>query len=282
MKNRRNISDAAESAGERDLQEKIDAFCLMDDKFMRKCLEKARASVQFIVRALLDDDSLVVREFSTQRTVANLQGRGATLDIYAVDGRGREIDIEIQNDLSDADARRARWYSALLDANSLKAGEDPRSLRETYVIFITRGDYFGGGKELREFVRIDKFDGKCLGDGTTIIYVNGESESNTRVGRLVHDLRCSNPDEMYSKTLANQVRRFKTTKEGRKAMSEVLEKMCAEERMAGKREGKREGKKEGLLAAAKRIVQSGLATLDQVVTTLKLDKAQERALRAML
>ena len=52
--------------------------------------------------------------------------------------------------------------------------------------------------------------------------------------------------------------------------------------MAGKREGKREGKKEGLLAAAKRIVQSGLATLDQVVTTLKLDKAQERALRAML
>ena len=166
MKNRRNISDAAESAGERDLQEKIDAFCLMDDKFMRKCLEKARASVQYIVRALLDDDSLVVREFSTQRTVANLQGRGATLDIYAVDGRGREIDIEIQNDLSDADARRARWYSALLDANSLKAGEDPRSLRETYVIFITRGDYFGEGKELREFVRIDKFDGKCLGDGT--------------------------------------------------------------------------------------------------------------------
>ena len=51
MKNRRNISDAAESAGERDLQEKIDAFCLMDDKFMRKCLEKARASVQYIVRA---------------------------------------------------------------------------------------------------------------------------------------------------------------------------------------------------------------------------------------
>ena len=180
MKNRRNISDAAESAGERDLQEKIDAFCLMDDKFMRKCLEKSRACVQYIARALLDDDSLVVREFSTQRTVANLQGRSATLD------------------------------------------------------------------------------------------------------RLVHDLRCSNPDEMHSKTLANQVRRFKTTKEGRKAMSEVLEKMCAEERMAGKREGKREGKKEGLLAAAKRIVQSGLATLDQVVTTLKLDKAQERALRAML
>ena len=176
MQRRRNRSDAAESAGERDLQEKIDAFCLMDDKFMRKCLEKSRACVQYIARALLDDDSLVVREFSTQRTVANLQGRSATLD------------------------------------------------------------------------------------------------------RLVHDLRCSNPDEMHSKTLANQVRRFKTTKEGRKAMSEVLEKMCAEERMAGKREGKIEG----LLAAAKRMVQSGLATLDQVVTTLKLDKAQERALRAML
>ena len=65
-------------------------------------------------------------------------------------------------------------------------------------------------------------------------------------------------------------------------MSEVLEKMCAEERMAGKREGMREGKIEGLLAAAKRMVQGGLATLDQVVTTLKLDKAQARALRAML
>ena len=282
MKSRRNRSDAAESAGERDLQEKIDAFCLMDDKFMRKCLEKSRACVQYIARALLDDDSLVVREFSTQRTVANLQGRSATLDIYAVDGRNHEIDIEIQNNLPDADVRRARWYSALLDANNLRAGDDPRRLRETYVIFITRGDYFALGEECMKFVRTDDKTGTKLGDGTTIIYVDGESRSDTRIGRLVHDLRCSNPDEMHSKTLANQVRRFKTTKEGRKAMSEVLERMCAEERMAGKREGKREGKIEGLLAAAKRMVQSGLATLDQVVTTLKLDKAQARALRAML
>ncbi len=264
------------------MQAKIDAFCLMDDKFMCKCLEKSRACVQYIARALLDDDTLVVKEFSTQHAIANLQGRSATLDIYAVDGRHREIDIEIQNDLVDADVRRARWYSSLLDANNLKAGDDPRLLRETYVIFITRGDCIGIGRERVRFVRTDPDSGTPLGDGTTIAYVNGESESDTRVGRLVHDLRCGNPDKMHSKTLARQVRRFKTTTEGRKAMCSILE----EERKAGMREGMRKGKAtgklEGLLAAAKRMVESGIASLDQIVETLKLDEAQIKALRAML
>lgn len=65
--------------------------------------------------------------------------------------------------------------------------------------------------------------------------------------------------------------------------------MCSileEERKAGMREGMRKGKAtgklEGLLAAAKRMVESGIASLDQIVETLKLDEAQIKALRAML
>ena len=47
-------------------------------------------------------------------------------------------------------------------------------------------------------------------------------------------------------------------------------------------EAEAKGEARGLLAAAKKMVADGLASLDQVAKTLNLTKAQQRTLRAML
>lgn len=65
-------------------------------------------------------------------------------------------------------------------------------------------------------------------------------------------------------------------------MCKMLEEMRDEAEARGEAKGKRLGKVEGLLAAAKKMVADGLASLDQVAKALNLTKAQQRALRAML
>ena len=65
---------------------------------------------------------------------------GVRFDVFARDSKGREYDIEIQRADRGAEPKRARYNSALMDANALKTGEDVGKLRDTYVIFITEND----------------------------------------------------------------------------------------------------------------------------------------------
>ena len=80
--------------------------------------------------------------------IKNLQGRGVRFDVFARDSTGKEYDIEIQRADKGAEPKRARYNSALMDANALKSGEDVGKLRDSYVIFITENDALGGGREV--------------------------------------------------------------------------------------------------------------------------------------
>ena len=69
-------------------------------------------------------------------------------------GGGRNTTlIEFQRADRGAEPKRARYNSALMDANALKVGEDVDKLRDTYVIFITQDDVMGGGKEIYQIDR---------------------------------------------------------------------------------------------------------------------------------
>ena len=69
------------------------------------------------------------------------------LDVWAEDEKGTQYDVEVQNEGSGASPQRARYNSAILDANILKPKEDYSVLknRESVVIFITDKDVLGGG-----------------------------------------------------------------------------------------------------------------------------------------
>ena len=120
---------------------------LMDDTFMSKCLENAPECIELILQIILGKKDLKVIKSQTEYPIKSLQGRGVRFDVFARDSKGREYDIEIQRAKDGAEPKRARYNSALMDANALKSGDDFDKLRDTYVIFITENDMMGGGKE---------------------------------------------------------------------------------------------------------------------------------------
>ncbi len=246
----------------------IERFRLMDDDFMSKCLEHAPECIELILQIILGMKDLKVVKSQTEYPIKSLQGRGVRFDVFARDSKGREYDIEIQRSNEGAEPKRARYNSALMDANALTSGEDVGKLRDTYVIFITENDVMKRGQEVYVYDRTEKVSGEHLDDGTHIIYVNGATRSETEIGKLVHDLLCSNASEMYFEVLRKQVSQFKNSEEGRHVMCKAVEKLVEN------------GKRETMLALAKRLLANGKLMLKEIAECTGLSLAQVKKLQA--
>jgi hypothetical protein len=243
-------------------------FRLMDDDFMSKCLEHAPECIELILQIILGIKDLKVVKSQTEYPIKSLQGRGVRFDVFARDSKGREYDIEIQRSNDGAEPKRARYNSALMDANALKSGEDVGKLRDTYVIFITENDVMKRGQEVYSYLRIEEHNGDRLHDGTHIIYVNGATRSETEIGKLVHDLLCPDASEMYFEVLRKQVSQFKNSEEGRHVMCKAMEELGA----------RREH--ETMLKMAKRMLKSGMLALKDIAKFSGLSLAEVKKLQA--
>ena len=270
----------------RDYLDKIQKLRLMDDDFFNKCMEGSTECVELILHIIMDRTDLKVISAQTQHSIKNLQGRSVRLDVLALDDSGRQINIEIQREDKGAGSRRARYHSSILDANLLLAGEDFEKLPETYVIFITERDVLKKGIPLYRVERCVLETNEAFGDGSHIMYVNGENRDETPLGRLMYDFSCADPEDMNYQVLADRARYFKSDEEGVGIMCKLLEDMrieaMEEGRMEGRMEGKKEGievgKKEGALNAARLMLQDGTLSLEKIATFVGLPYDEVKAI----
>ena len=260
----------------------IEDFRLMDDTFMSKCFENAPECIELMLQIILGKKDLKVVKSQTEYPIKSLQGRGVRFDVFAKDSEGKEYDIEIQRADKGAEPKRARYNSALMDANALKPGEDFGKLRDTYVIVIAENDVMGEGQEVYSYLRTEEHSGKRLRDGTHIIYVNGATRSTSEIGKLIHDLLCRNAADMYFDVLRKRVSEFKNSEEGRHYMCEVMERIEARGEARGKAEGEAEGKRKTMLATAKRMLKSGMLALKDIAKFSGLSLAQVKKLQASM
>ncbi len=255
-------------------------FRLMDDDFMSKCLENAPECIELMLRIIIGKKDLKVVKSQTEYPIKSLQGRGVRFDVFARDSKDREYDIEIQRADRGAEPKRARYNSALMDANALDSGEDFGKLRDTYVIFIAENDVMKEGRELYSYQRREDETGKALCDGTHIIYVNGATRSETEVGKLVHDLLCRDAAKMHFDVLKKRVSQFKNSEEGRHYMCKAMEEFGNRREARGEARGKAEGKRETMLATAKRLLANGKLMLKEIAECSGLTLAQVKKLQA--
>ncbi len=211
-------------------------FTIMSDVFMRNVLKK-KACTEYILQVIMEKDLRVVEQ-ELQKDYKNLQGRSAILDCVVMDAEGKRYDVEIQQDNEGASPKRARYYSGLLDMNTLEAGQDFDELPETYVIFITREDIIGYGLPAYHIGRTIREIQVEFRDESHIIYVNSKIQEDTRLGRLMHDMNCKNADEMYSEVLAERVRELKETEKGEEMMCKEMDEIFNEGIEIGEKKAK--------------------------------------------
>ena len=77
----------------------------------------------------------------------------------------RSFDIEMQIEDTKEIPKRARFYQAMRDSESLSRGEKYRDLKELYIIFLCPEDIFGKGRAVYRFKNIEVDDPKIeMGD----------------------------------------------------------------------------------------------------------------------
>ena len=223
--NKKNIKKAKKITLQEQIKKDIENFRLMDDEFFNACFKDNVKAVTHILRIIFNDENLEIIDLKVQEDFTNFQGHSVTLDIIARNKVTNTIyNIEIQRAKEGASPERARYHVDIYDTHNLKKNHDFKTLPTTYVIFITETDIFGDGLPIYEVERRFKHNNKPFNDRSYIIYVNGAYKGEDNIGKLVHDFQCKNPDEFYFEELAEKVRFFKRTKEGKMELSPILQK----------------------------------------------------------
>ena len=250
----------------------ISKLRLLDDDLMNLVFDKNIEATELLLNIILQKSDLKVLEVVAQREYKNSMagGRSITIDIYAKDSDEKIYDVEVQRADRGAAFHRARFHSSMMDTRMLKEKQDFKDIHDSYVIFITENDVIGAGLSMYHINRMIKETGEDFGDGSHIIYLNGSyKDDNDPIGKLMHDFRCINPEDMFYSLLAKQVKYFKETEGGRKDMCKAVEEL-AEKRVLEKQKELAMGMiEEGELSVEKIAKYVGLS-VDEVEELAKL------------
>ena len=214
-----------------------------DELFLFSCY--GNTAMTELILGIILGQPVKVRSFTPQKTLTNakLSDKSVRFDVE-VELSGRTMcDIEVQNTLDAGFRQRTRSNAASLDTHMLRKGQHYTELRRSIVVVITPSDPFHKGLPVYHVSRTVQETGKEYGDGSEIVYLNGQWDGDDTVGDLAHDLRCTRPEEMRYDVLREAVKPYKDLGGGQmmKTAREIFtEQGIAQGRMAGIAEGKTE------------------------------------------
>ena len=229
------------------------SLTLFSDTFMSVAL-KDPAACQHVLRILTGIRDLTVKEIRIQYRISKITSHDAILDILAEDSKGRMYNIEIQRKDTVDHARRTRFYSSMIDSESLAKGKTYSEMPDVYIIYISETDLWKAGKTVYPVQK--SFAGTKIPyeDGVHILYVNAAVDDGSDTAKLMKYFKTSDPADMSQGDLSKRVHFLKQEEGGYQIMCDISEKWFLE----GKEDGREEGRIEGLKAGRQEGREEGL------------------------
>ena len=188
------------------------------------------------------------------------KSKGVRLDVYVQDSN-RVFDIEIQNFLDENLPKRTRYYQSMMDIDLLLKGKNYTQLKESFVIFVCKEDYFGENMPCYFFTNTcrDKPDLQ-LGDKSYKVIFNAsafENEKNLEKKSILEyiiDKKSTSEFTTKLDTLVEQTKLNEIFKGDYMAWS--LAEFDAEQR--GKKEGYSAGVSDGIQQGLQQGISQGI------------------------
>ena len=277
-----------EASQDSEIKHVIRSLCMMNNRFMNFMLDDNKEAAQVFLRIILGDDKIKVKNVRIQSFIQNIYGHSSQLDILAQDSQGRYFNVEVQRSDEGAPARRARFYSSILDTHFLQPGKLYEELPDTYVIFITENDVLHDNLPLYNIRRRIDENAKCFEDGSRIIYVNSQRRDDTALGKLMQDLYCTEPKNLHYHEFAERMEFLKYSKEGEEKMTDVIEEYAARKaevlaKQVAKQVAKEVAKEATEKAQARNIelAKELLSEGESIERTVRLSKLSEAEVREL-
>ena len=210
----------------------------IDDTFMRMIFRDYQC-VELLMKIIFGEQ-FSLKRFETQEDHKQVVSRSVELDIVVYTHEGAVIGIEVEKSKDNASPLRARYHASVLDCDQSYPGEKWSHFPEMYVVFICEEDVLKTN-ELINHIQRYMINGMVFQDKLHIIYLNASMQDETPLGKLMHDMLCNDPDDMYYEVLRKRVSYFKKQEGGKRTMCEALEELITE----AKKEGEDIGEKRG-------------------------------------
>ena len=231
----------------------------IDDTFMRMIFKDYQC-VELLMKIIFGEQ-FSLKRFETQEDHKQVVSRSVELDIVVYTHEGAVIGIEVEKSKDNASPIRARYHASVLDCDLSYPGEKWSHFPEMYVIFICEEDVL---KTKRLVSHIERYIDKQeqFKDKLHIIYLNASMQDETALGKLMHDMLCNDPDDMYYEVLRKRVSYFKRQEGGKRTMCEALEELITEAKNEGRKEGEDIGEKHGRIASVIDILKNKFPDMD--------------------
>lgn len=269
---------------------KLEELNVLDDFLFQELVtrdEKGERFCQILLSTILEKEIENVKVVSQKSVLGFNTGRhGIKIDAYieadasdTVSGESIE-DIKVQTDIYDiepnkyqteSEAKRTRYYHALIDSKILKSGVDYGKLKNVIIVMIFPYDPFGKNRMMYTFETHCKEDPAIeYNDGrkTIYLYTKGtEGNPGKELRDMLKYIENSTPENANNKSL-QEIHKFvheiKHDEEvGVSYMkSWEMEEMLKEE---GREEGIRQGTEQGIKALIETCMELGVSKEDTAV-----------------
>ncbi|MFR7590350.1 MAG: PD-(D/E)XK nuclease family transposase [Longibaculum sp.] len=264
--------------------EAIENFTLMDDTFMRVVF-KDKDCVQLLLDTIFKEH-IDIALFETQYDLTNLYGRSLRVDILVETMDGRFINIDVQNDKEGAHPRRLLFHESLIDANVSEPNDNWKEMSHISVVFICKSDVLGSNEPIYYLHTTCDQTGERIENKSEMIYVNGEIQDSSPLGRLMHDFHCMKAEDMYYEVLRKRVKYFKESKGGKRKMCKIMDDIVKQEKMESERigeaKGRLEGKMEGKIDVIKNYADESHMTLLEAMVQLHISQHDQQLIMRYL
>ena len=183
---------------------------------------------QEMLRTILQNDKLVVKEVNVQRDLRNLNGRSVRLDALCTLENGELCNIEVQRGDTDDHVKRAHYNGACAMLLNSEPGTKFEEIPTVYVIYITEFDNFNENETIYEITSIIKKSGTIVDTGMHLIFVNTKVDDGSDIADLMRCFMQTEVNEPKFPAFTDRMKFLKEDKKGEQIMGNVIKEYAEE------------------------------------------------------
>ena len=214
------------------LEEKIEQvknFRPIDDTFF-EVLADDIGVCQEMLRIILEDEKLIVKDVIVQSSERNLYGRSVRLDALCILGNGKKCNVEVQRSNKDHHLKRVRFNASVITVRDSQTDDKFEETIDLIVVYISEFDIFKRGRVIYHVDSVIRETQEKVDDGLERVFVNTAVKDGTTISEYMDCFLQKEIDNAKFPKLTNRVHYLKHEEGGVNAVCEIMKKYSDESR----------------------------------------------------
>ena len=229
------------------LEEKIEQvknFRPIDDTFF-EVLADDIGVCQEMLRIILEDEKLIVKDVIVQSSERNLYGRSVRLDALCILGNGKKCNVEVQRSNEDHHLKRVRFNASVITVRDSQTDDKFEETIDLIVVYISEFDIFKRGRVIYHVDSVIRETQEKVDDGLERVFVNTAVKDGTTISEYMDCFLQKEIDNAKFPKLTNRVHYLKHEEGGVNAVCEIMRKYSEEVAEKAYLQGEEAGKEIG-------------------------------------